>query len=118
MRRQLSTVAIALSVIFMLGGCGEESQGDGVASAGGANTAAPSGEALAADLSGEDRAQRFAQCMRDNGVDVPDPDPNAPGGPGLGGAAGKIDRDSPVFQQARTACQDKLPQGRGRQGGK
>jgi hypothetical protein len=182
MRRQLSTAAIALSVIFMLGGCGEQSQGDGVASAGGATSAAPSAEAPAANLSDEDRGRRLAQCMRDNGVDVPDPDPsggfggamknidrnspvfqkamdacrqwlpgggdlskldpetldqlrvftqclrdngldvpdpdpNAPG-LGLGGAGTTIDRNSPVFQQAMTACRDKLPQGLGRQGGK
>lgn len=53
----------------------------------------------------------LAQCMRDNGVDVPDPDPN--GGPIFGGgAAGQppVDRNSPTFQKALEACQDKLPQ--------
>ena len=50
--------------------------------------------------------RQFAQCMRDNGVDMPDPDPNG-GGFGVGA---RIDRDSPTFQKARDACRAKLPQ--------
>ena len=54
----------------------------------------------------QDRALKFAQCMRDNGVDMPDPD-FAGGGirvtigvPGGGG----ITPDSEVFQAAQKAC--------------
>ena len=53
----------------------------------------------------------FAQCMRDHGVDMPDPDPNSGGmGAGMfgGPGSGKIDRNSPTFQKAMEACQDKL----------
>ncbi|MEV6967641.1 hypothetical protein AB0M47_21300 [Hamadaea sp. NPDC051192] len=46
----------------------------------------------------------FAQCMRDHGVDMPDPDPNG----GFSGAMGKIDRNSPTVKKAVEACQDKL----------
>ncbi|HET6214241.1 MAG TPA: hypothetical protein VFE14_15355 [Micromonosporaceae bacterium] len=56
--------------------------------------------------------RQFTQCMRDNGVDMPDPDPNA-GDFGFGGAAGRINRDSPAFQKALEACRSKLPQFRG-----
>lgn len=56
-----------------------------------------------------ERLRQFAQCMRDNGVDLPDPDPNGSGGM-FAGALAKIDRDSPVFKKALEACQDRLPQ--------
>jgi hypothetical protein len=58
----------------------------------------------------------FAQCMRDNGVDMPDPDPNGGGfGLGLGGGGQnpQLDRNNPTFQKAFEACQSKLPQFRG-----
>lgn len=58
----------------------------------------------------QDKLRGFAQCMRDNGVDLPDPDP----GGGFGGAMAEIDRSSPAFQEAMETCQDKLPQGGGR----
>jgi hypothetical protein len=57
----------------------------------------------------------FAACMRDHGVDMPDPDfsgggvsiqvggPSGGGGGGDGGA--RIDPQSPAFQAAQTACQ-------------
>lgn len=58
-----------------------------------------------------DALRAFTQCMRDNGVDVPDPDPNSPG---LGFArGGRIDMNNPNFRKAFDACRDKLPFGRG-----
>jgi hypothetical protein len=53
----------------------------------------------------------FAACMRDHGIDVPDPDFSgggveigAPDSNG-GGSGPKIEPDSPTFQAAETACQ-------------
>jgi hypothetical protein len=46
----------------------------------------------------------FAQCMRDNGIEMPDPDPNG----GFGLAEGDIDLQDPEFQAAVEACQDLL----------
>jgi hypothetical protein len=54
----------------------------------------------------QDAFQEFAQCMRDNGVDVPDL--ASGGGPPAGG---QIDQDDPDVQAASKQCQDKLPQG-------
>ncbi|ONI87146.1 hypothetical protein ALI22I_22040 [Saccharothrix sp. ALI-22-I] len=71
---------------------------------GGAEVAAPSSSA---EMSQEDRSRRFAGCMRDNGVDMPDPDP---GGGKLGGL-GKADRTDPDFEEARDACREFLPGG-------
>lgn len=59
----------------------------------------------------QDAFQKFAQCMRDEGIDLPDAGPGSGGGPPTG--RGRIDRDDPKTQEAMKACQDELPQGRG-----
>ena len=56
----------------------------------------------------EDREEAllvYAQCMRDNDIDMDDPQPGA-GGRGFlrGGAGGGIDRQSPEFQAAQEIC--------------
>lgn len=48
----------------------------------------------------------YAQCMRENGVDLPD----LPADGSLPDLSG-IDRGAPSFQRAREACASKLPQG-------
>jgi hypothetical protein len=59
------------------------------------------------DLSEEDRSEfqdaqlEFARCMRDEGIDVPDPQQGE--GPGQG--LGDIDTDDPAFQAALEECQ-------------
>jgi len=59
------------------------------------------------DQAQQEQLRVFAQCMRDHGVDMPDPDPNS-GGFGFGNGGTTIDRNSPTFQKAMEACQDKL----------
>ncbi|WP_350273903.1 hypothetical protein [Kribbella sp. HUAS MG21] len=84
-------------------GCGGPTGADpGVASAEGttgtpAPTSSPSSTPTGTDL------LKFAQCMRANGVDVPDPDP-AKGLTGMG----EIDRDDPDFKPAMTKCKQYL----------
>jgi len=55
-----------------------------------------------------DAFTKFASCMRQQGVDVPDM--GAGGGPPAGGQ--QLNRDDPKTKAAMSACQDKLPQGR------
>jgi hypothetical protein len=60
-----------------------------------------------------EQAREFAKCMRDHGVDIPDPDPNGGGmqvhkGTGGDGDPG-ISPDDPAFKAAMEACQGKLP---------
>jgi hypothetical protein len=59
---------------------------------------------------------KFAACMRQHGVEIPDPG----AGPGPGGAPGGrrflIDRNDPKVQAAMQACRSNLPNG-GRFGG-
>ena len=53
----------------------------------------------------QEAAVKFAQCMRKNGVNVPDPDFSEGAGPGRGlfGAAG-LDPSNPNVQKAMDAC--------------
>jgi hypothetical protein len=67
-----------------------------------------------ADLSDEDRQElqdqltELTQCLRDQGVDVPDIQLDS--GPGV---LGQFDRNDPELQEALDACRDTLPE-RGR----
>lgn len=62
-----------------------------------------------------DQATKFAQCMRDHGVNMPDPQV-APGGgimiratPGPNGGGPQMDPNSDQFKQARQACAKYMP---------
>jgi hypothetical protein len=99
---------LAVAVLLALGACGDDAdEASGVASASGDATAgaAEGSEPLAED----DQVLAFAECMRDNGVDIPDP---GTGQEGLAEAfqevAGDVDRAA--LDQAFNACQDLLPQ--------
>lgn len=63
------------------------------------------------EASFEDAQVEFAQCMRDEGVDFPDPQ----SGDGPGQALGDVDTDSAEFEAASEVCgpiiQDAVPEG-------
>jgi hypothetical protein len=61
-----------------------------------------------------DAMLEFARCMRAEGVDVPDPTGEGPGG---GLRMQRRDVDSPAFRKAAEKCQDELPFGPGGPGG-
>ena len=65
----------------------------------------------------QERALQFARCMREHGVDMPDP--RFEGG-GIGfqiGGAGGIDPSSPTFKEAQEACKQYFGPGGGGEGG-
>jgi hypothetical protein len=74
----------------------------------------PFGNAGPPQLSEEQREEMqetllsFARCMRENGVDMPDPDFSGSGPFRMGGPGAGIDPDSPTFQKAREACESIL----------
>lgn len=70
------------------------------------------------DLTDEERLLEFAQCMRDEGVDISDPDPTV-FGPGSGGGRpfGGLDFDDADVSAAFEVCGDRLPARPGRGGG-
>ena len=68
------------------------------------------------DLSDEQMAEfkqaalAHARCMREQGVDFPDPQFDADGGATIKLApGGEVDPDDPDFQKAQEACGDELP---------
>jgi hypothetical protein len=106
-RRAGATVAAA--AVLILAACGD-SGGDGVASAGGEqNPANPAETATAVPQDPDAQALAFAGCMRDNGVDMPDP---GPGQEGMNQAWQAIagNYDQATLDQAVAACQDLIPQ--------
>jgi hypothetical protein len=95
----LAAVAGALA----LGGCGSGNNPNGGAASGNGQDKAFEG------------ALKFAKCMRDHGVDMPDPKREANGGISLsgppGGARTKI--DDPKMKAAQSACQKYMENGGG-----
>jgi hypothetical protein len=61
----------------------------------------------------KEKALEHARCMRDHGIDMPDPTFDAEGGARirLGAGRGKIDPEDPEFKAAEEACADLLPKG-------
>jgi len=60
----------------------------------------------------EDAMLEFAQCMRDHGIDMPDPDFSGDGAV-MQEFGGSINPDDPRFQEAQEACQGTLGDLRG-----
>jgi hypothetical protein len=53
----------------------------------------------------EDAGVKFAECMREHGIDVRDP---KPGGQGLRDMFEEVDRDDPAFREAERECEKHL----------
>jgi hypothetical protein len=106
MRLRLIGALLALPLAVALAGCAGDDGGDGIATAGG-GTASPSATASeAADLSDDERALKFAQCMREHGVDMPDPEPSSGGGVSIRVGPG-ADKDK--VDAAMEACKQYSP---------
>ncbi|MBP2707962.1 hypothetical protein JOL79_29695 [Microbispora sp. RL4-1S] len=110
-RIPLGTPLGALALAFALAGCaGGAPADDGIAHAGGAAaSAAPSGTA-SAPVDRHEAQLKFAQCMREHGVDMPDPGPDGNVRiMGRKGETGKIDDAMKVCEHfMRDAVGDKL----------
>ncbi|PPK71346.1 hypothetical protein V5P93_003212 [Actinokineospora auranticolor] len=100
---------VALAV-FALAGCGVggSDDGDRVASANGAGAAAPPSGTPGDNRGTEENMLAFAKCMRDHGVDMPDPEIGDGGGVEMviprGADRGEVDA-------AREACRRYAPDG-------
>ncbi|WP_203710665.1 hypothetical protein [Asanoa siamensis] len=102
MRRSLAVPLIALAL--GLAACGSAGPPPGVATAGGGT---PTADASAAAADDGEQGRAFAACMRENGIDMPDPQPGAEGG--LGVALDKLDKTKVL--DAVDACRDLMPGG-------
>lgn len=101
---RLARVVVCALVLATSMACGSSNDGPGVASANGGTSSATPTPSASGDR--QEQLRQFAQCMRDHGVDLPDPDPN--GGPGM---LQNLRTNDPAFQSAFTACQSTLPNG-------
>jgi hypothetical protein len=102
-------MASVTGLVLALSACSSTGQSSGIAQVGKA-TSNPTASAKAAG-SAEDQAIAFAQCMRDNGVDFPDPTVDAQGNPSFADAFGKsqsggFNPGDTSFRTAMTACAD------------
>lgn len=97
-----------------LGACSGGSNGKGAVASLSGNSAQRSRGQTSKQSASSLRAQllTYAKCMRDNGVDFPDPQFDSNGRPQFnrqGGGAFADLRNSPDFAKARTACASKRP---------
>jgi hypothetical protein len=103
MRRLWLVVPALLLALGAAAACSDSSDdGDGVASVDG------NGETEGTPSSDEEQAQAFVDCMREQGIDMPDPNPN-----GEGGLLNleELDVTREELQPALDACREHLPFG-------
>lgn len=108
MRNTILAVSVLVAGLILTG-CGADEPDVQVASgSGGQQSTAPS--SALTSLSQDEMAVKFTQCLRENGLNVPDPEPGK--GPML-----KFDKNSGVTQEqvqkAMEACQQYNPQAQG-----
>jgi hypothetical protein len=107
--RKTTRAAAMLAAAVLLTGCGSEDPGAQVASGtDGAQATAPT--SATPSLSRDEMAIKFTQCLREQGLNVPDPEPGK--GPML-----KFDPSSGVtreqVEKAMEACREYNPQAEG-----
>ena len=93
-------LALALAVAAC-SGSGDKTSG--VASLGGNDKATPTTRAGSQDP--KQKALAYARCMRQHGIDIPDPKP----GGGIDMRGSTASPDSPKFKAAEQACQQYQP---------
>ncbi|MBE1500608.1 outer membrane murein-binding lipoprotein Lpp [Amycolatopsis lexingtonensis] len=104
-------VVAAIGAALLLAGCG--GQGDDAAKVASISTPPKSGGPTAADNSGksdEDKMRDFAKCMREHGVDMPDPKPAGDGG-GMAITLGGEGADGTKIEAAQKECRHLMPNG-------
>jgi hypothetical protein len=110
MRTRIIVAALGAAAL-LLGGCGAKADdGSKVASI---STPPQSGGPTAADNSGksdEDKAREFAKCMREHGVDMPDPKMSGDG-KGMSIAIQGDGADRSKVDAAQNECKHFLPNG-------
>ena len=108
----LALTVLALTVL--LGACGGGGGGDGVATLGGENAAGAgdggSGDHEPTKEETEEAFRKFAQCMREHGVDMPDPQFDDDGGVMINGTAtaGSEEQAPEQFEAADKECRKHL----------
>ncbi len=117
MNRSLPIV-LALVAIATLAACsGLSANPSGVASLGSPSPEPASSAEPQASVDPEEASLAFAQCMREHGIDMPDPQVGGNGEMSFSIRAGGPDGlDREQLQEAQEACQDLMPTGLGKPG--
>lgn len=102
---------LALAGLFTLvSACAGNPDGDDQVASLSTGAASGEGDAQAGDgKTDEDKIREFAGCMREHGVDLPDPEPGTGGGVRF--RAGGPGADKAKLEAAHTACKSLLPNG-------
>jgi hypothetical protein len=100
-----AAVPLLLALALALAGCAADAGGPEVASASGAGGDGGKPSASAdPTLDRDERNLRFARCMRENGVDMPDPEPGK-------GIMIRANGDRATMEKAQEACKRYAPTG-------
>ena len=112
MTRKLRPLAALALVALIVAGCGSSSPSESATAGSSAGAAAGSSGSAQRSSSGREKAVKFAQCMRDNGVSA-FPDPDASGELTIDGVlnGSSLDPNSPAWKTAIAACKDLQPSG-------
>ena len=107
--RLLAALAMVALVAVISAGCGGTDSSSGTGNAGTSSSVGTGGNK---NVTARDRAVRFSECMRANGVSE-FPDPNASGELTIDAVANgsSLDTSSAAFEQALSACKDLEPPG-------
>lgn len=96
---------IAVLVLLVVVGCGSAPTNKVASVSGGPSSSAPAKDSGDGKLD-EKKMLEFAKCMRDNGIDMPDPSDEG------GGVAMRIEGgDAEAMDKAQEACKQHLPGG-------
>jgi hypothetical protein len=106
MKRRLGLAVVIPVLLFAVVACGEN-KGSGIPTAsGGTGTASPTATPSLSNAEKEEQGRKFAQCMREHGVEMDDP---GPGGPNKIG-----DPDAATDEKTKAAldaCRQYMPNG-------
>ena len=108
--RPLTTLALVALISLISAGCGSNAPSE-TGTAGSSNTSGSSSSSSSGSTARQ-KATKFAECMRDNGV-TEFPDPNASGELTIDAVANgsSVDTDNAAFKKAISACRDLEPPG-------
>jgi hypothetical protein len=107
-------VALAVLAIATLAACsGAAANPSGVASLASESPDPEASAAPEASVDPEEAALAFAQCMREHGVDMPDPQVGSKGEMTFSIGVGPGNADVEKMQAAQEACQDLMPRSMG-----
>jgi hypothetical protein len=107
MKARLALVVLVPMLVLALAACGGKKDHGMPTANGGTATATPKASASLSDEQKREQALKFARCMRDHGIDVPDPGSDK--GVQIGGGhAGVADEKT---KAAMEACRQYLPDG-------